>query len=129
MDGGSAPGQPSSIEVRSLSAEVAVIALRGEHDLSTAPELAGALEAVRSRRRVLIDLSECAFMDSTVLARVLSAHRTQVERGERLELVLPSDPSSSVHRLAKLSRIDTLLPIHETLDDALDDGAPGVAGA
>jgi anti-anti-sigma factor len=128
MDGGSEPTRsPSpSTEVRSLSDGVAVVALRGEHDLSSAPELAAALEAARPWPRVLIDLSECAFMDSTVLARLLSAHRMQVEHGERLELVLPSEPASSVPRLAKLSRVDILVPIHESLTHALDDGASGV---
>jgi anti-anti-sigma factor len=118
MDDGTAPAQPS-IEVEPLADEVAVVTLRGEHDLSTTLQLSAALEAACARPRVLVDLSQCAFIDSTVLALLLSAHSELVERDGRLELFLPSDPASNVHRLLKLSMIDTLLHLHESRSAAL----------
>jgi anti-sigma B factor antagonist len=121
MDEGSEHARSSrpSVEVKPLAEEVAVVRLYGEHDLSTTPELAGALDDACRRSRVLVDLSQCTFIDSTVLARLLFAHRKQIERRGRFELFLPSDPAGSVHRLIKLSKIDTLLRIHETRDNAL----------
>jgi anti-anti-sigma factor len=118
MDDGTAPAQPS-IEVEPLSDEVAIVTLRGEHDLSTTPQLSAALEAACARPRVLVDLSQCAFIDSTVLALLLSAHSELVERDGRLELFLPSDPASNVRRLLTLSMIDTLLHLHESRSAAL----------
>ena len=64
MDDGPAPAQPSrpAIESEPLSDDVAIVHLRGEHDLSAKPELSAALEVASERSRAFVDLSDCTFM-------------------------------------------------------------------
>jgi len=52
--------------------DVAIVHLAGEHDLSTAPAIADAVDmATAECRRVVIDLSSVTFFDSSVLGIVL----------------------------------------------------------
>lgn len=120
MDDGTAPAHPSRpvIEVEPLSDDVAILHLRGEHDLSTKPELSAALEVASERSRVFVDLSDCTFIDSTVIALLLAAHRKQVMRNERLELILPKE-APAVERILTLSRIGLIITTHKTRSAAL----------
>ena len=104
--------QPA-IEVESLSDTLAVVTMRGEYDLSTAVALSDAMEAAAARPCVLIDMSDCTFLDSTALARLLSAHRKQIARDGRFEVVIPSS-AQAVQRIIKLCRIDALVTIRES---------------
>ena len=73
---------PFEATAAQLTTGFASIAVRGELDLSTAPELEGPLdEAVASGdAAVLIDLSECEFIDSTGIALIVRAWQ-QLDRG------------------------------------------------
>ena len=64
------------------------VMLSGELDMATAPQLADALaEAPRDCVALIVDLSELAFMDSTGLKTILSAHARFAEAGCRLVLI------------------------------------------
>ena len=61
----------------------AVVVIRGELDLATAPDLEAALTGrLDAGQDVVVDLRELAFMDSTGL-RVLVASHVRVEGRER----------------------------------------------
>jgi anti-anti-sigma factor len=90
---------------------VAVVAVRGEHDLRTKAELAEALERASAHPHVLVDLSECSFMDSLVIGALVVASKRLEERDGRLEVVIAPE-AHTVHRLAELTRLATFLPIH-----------------
>lgn len=84
-----------------------LLKLVGELDIASAPQLERALEGVGSgaSRRLIIDLAELSFMDSTGLRALLQAHRLASET-ER-ELVLRPGPRQ-VQRVFELSgTIDT----------------------
>ena len=97
---------------------VAVVAVRGEHDLLTQAELAEALERASAQRSVLVDLSECSFMDSSVTAALFVACKRLEERDGRLEVVIPRE-AHTLQSVAKFSGIHTFLPVHETRAAAL----------
>lgn len=120
MNDGTAPAQPSrpAIEVEALSEEVSIVHLRGEHDLSTRIELAVALAAASERPHVLVDLSDCTFIDSTVIAVLFAAHRQQVMRNQRLELIL-TNGADTVERILTLTRVDLIVTVHATRGAAL----------
>jgi anti-anti-sigma factor len=80
-----------------------VLAISGELDLVTEPQLASALAAA-SPRPVTIDLSALAFMDSTGLRALLGAAGAH----EGLRLRGPLEPA--VQRLLELTQTLTLLP-------------------
>ena len=55
---------------------VAAVALKGEHDLSTAPELGALLQTlVADHPTVLVDVTEAEFIDSTVIQTLVLADR------------------------------------------------------
>jgi anti-anti-sigma factor len=113
-------GQPSKPEVdlEILPAWGAVVALRGEHDLSTDAELGRAFARALQHARVLVDLSECEFIDSTIIKTLIAAHTQQLGSGGRLELVIPPE-ARQVERLAHLVRLDHFMPIHKSRETGI----------
>jgi anti-anti-sigma factor len=90
----------------------AVVSLGGEHDLATSDELGATLEPIFGN--VLVDLTRCSFMDSSVI-RVLLAKLTDLKReGRRLDLVVPRD-NASISRLVDVVGMRGLLTVHERL--------------
>jgi anti-anti-sigma factor len=116
------PSRPS-IEVEAVSAWVSVATLRGEHDLGSKAEVAGGLARACDHAYVIVDMSECSFIDSTIISVLLSAHRKQLERDGRLELVIPSE-AEAIRRIASLASLGALLTIHETRAAALASVQP-----
>ncbi len=127
MNDGTAPAQPPrpAIEVEDLNDEVSILHLRGEHDLSTKIELAVALAAASERPCVFVDLSDCTFIDSTVVALLFAAHRQQVIRNQRFELILPQG-ANTVERILTLTRVALIITAHETRGAALANVQVGI---
>ena len=85
-----------------------VIRLRGELDIESAPELERALLRSRpARQRVVLDLAELKFMDSTGL-RVLLRARAAAEEG-RWEINLRNVPPT-IRRLFDMTGVHAALP-------------------
>jgi anti-anti-sigma factor len=89
-----------------------VVELHGEHDLATREAVRVALASPRCD--VLVDLSECTFIGSTVIGIIVKAAHTLARSGHRLELVLPAADSHVAKTLA-LARIHGLLPAYDDL--------------
>jgi anti-anti-sigma factor len=88
-----------AVEVEFRLPGIAFVTLRGEHDLSSKPDLTEALTAASAKRDVLVDLSDCTFMDSSVIGALFRAHQSLAEGGGRLELVIP-ESATTVKRVA-----------------------------
>lgn len=88
-----------------------VVSLRGELDLSRGPDLeAVLLEAEQSDvTRILVDLGELTFIDSTGLGVLVRAAARARSNGDRLRITSPQDQVASIFRLTEL---DTHLPLH-----------------
>src|SRR3954452_2747732 len=94
---------------------------RGELDLATAPELeAAVLGALEDGRRVVIDLRELEFMDSSGVRVLIAAHGKAGDGGERLTLVRPPN-GSTVERILEIAGVDQALRM---VDDPADGRAP-----
>jgi anti-anti-sigma factor len=108
------PGEPAgpAVEVTTERGAV-VVTLRGEHDLDSRPAVAAALERAGERADVLVDLTECGFLDSTIIGVLVAAFQARTERGERLELVVPPD-APAIHRVVQIAGLPTFMAIHET---------------
>ena len=80
----------------------------------------------RAQPRVVIDLAECSFLDSSILGVLFSAHA----QCERIALVLPAS-DTIVHRTIGMSGVRDVIPVFETLEEALpqrrDPGSAGIA--
>ena len=98
---------------------IAFVALHGEHDLSSKQCLADALATASAKRDVLVDFSDCTFMDSSVIAALFRAGQKVNERGGRLELVIP-ESATTIVRVADVTLLAAILPIHESREAAID---------
>src|SRR5271168_254688 len=79
---------PFAVSRRALDERTSVIAVEGELDLSTAPQLKWALldSAQAGHRQLIVDLSQATFMDSTALGVLIGVNRS-LDAGARLAVV------------------------------------------
>jgi anti-sigma B factor antagonist len=96
---------------------VAVVTMSGEHDLSTQPELARAFQLAAAHSNVVIDLSECSFIDSTVIQEFVKTSEIVRASGEKVVLVIPRE-QSQVARIARLTGLAQIFEVHESTDAA-----------
>jgi stage II sporulation protein AA (anti-sigma F factor antagonist) len=97
-----------------------VLALEGEHDLSTSQTLRAELEAVYAHgTKVAVDLSEATFLDSSILQALYDGLRMAQEKAEDgLAVVAP--PGSCAERILQLVGFDQVLPVYASLAVATD---------
>jgi|1185.fasta_scaffold09086_1 anti-sigma B factor antagonist len=77
---------PLSIDVRSADARHVVIAVAGEIDMATAPQLAAALGRY-DECDVTVDLAEVEFLDSSGLSVLVHARKRLLQGGHTLRTV------------------------------------------
>lgn len=92
--------------------DVHTIAIAGEMDLSNAAEVERELVRAEATNatRIIIDLSELTFMDSTGIRLLITAHARSRTDGDRLMLVRPP---ARVFRVLTIAGVDELLPFAE----------------
>jgi anti-sigma B factor antagonist len=98
-----------------------VLAVRGEIDLFTAPELKQILaESIESgRTRIVIDLTETTFLDSTALGVLIGAVKRLRSRDGALAIVNVDENISKTFEITGLDQIFTILPSREAAVDAV----------
>ena len=69
------------------------------------------------RRKIIIDLTECEFIDSTFLGAIVISLKRVAELGGKLRLVGVQPEVASMFRLTKMNRV---FDIFETREDALE---------
>jgi anti-sigma B factor antagonist len=96
----------------------AVLSLRGELDLASAPLLQGEIEGseVAGAAIVVLDLQDLDFIDSTGLRVLLSAHQRSRERGQQFAI---TPGSQQVQRLLSITRVDEHLRVIASPDELL----------
>ena len=81
------------VEVSRPKVGAAVVELRGEHDLASRSEIRELFASVvEANDLVVVDVSEAAFIDSSMLHNLASAHRLAQSRGSRFRLQLGTAP-------------------------------------
>ncbi|MET8012911.1 STAS domain-containing protein [Streptomyces sp. NPDC005271] len=113
--------QAVQLEQLSLVATVThgihVLTVAGEIDHHTGDVLSQALDLSGTPRpRVVVDLRQVAFMDSSGINIFIAAHRALSEASGWLRLASPTD---AVLRTLQLVGLDTVIDCREPLDDAL----------
>jgi anti-sigma B factor antagonist len=102
------------------------VSVSGELDQSTAPELRTALGDVLGDESggVLVDLSDCAFIDSTGLSLLVETKRHLAEDSRRFGVCCPD---VDVRRLLELTGIDQAVGLFDTRDEAISALSAGAA--
>jgi anti-anti-sigma factor len=99
------------LDLECPTASVAIVHLRGEHDLATHESLKRVLASATSRRRhLLVDLSQCAFISSTVITLLLHAQGEVVSDGGEFAVIVP-DTLGPIRRIADVMQLDQLFPL------------------
>jgi anti-sigma B factor antagonist len=94
-----------------------IVSLGGEVDLYTAPELKQELHRLVSQgaTRLVIDMSETTFIDSTTLGVLLSVVKRVRPEGGTVVLVCPD---RNVRRIFEITLLDRVFAIVDTRDEA-----------
>ena len=94
------------------------VSVSGELDQSTAPELRAALAEAFGEPHggVLVDLSDCSFIDSTGLSLLVETKRRLAEDDRRFGVCCPD---ADVRRLLELTGIDQAVGLFDTRDEAV----------
>lgn len=96
-----------------------VVAVRGEIDLFTAPELKSALgEAIEAgRSKIVVDLSDTTFLDSTALGVLIGTVKRLRSRDGRLTIV-NTDPN--IAKTFEITGLDQIFTIRASRDEAIE---------
>jgi anti-anti-sigma factor len=111
---------PISVTLAPRDPPAAVVALVGEHDAYSAGRLEGELGVLLDEgRRVIVDLRDTEFIDSTTLAALLTARREAEQASLGFTIVLPPRNYTQVNQLLDLTGLGSTFAIYDTLDAAL----------
>ena len=116
------------IALERTDAGISVLTISGEHDLNTAPDLRRRLgELMDGGESVVVDLSPASFVDSTILGVILEGRRAAIEAGRGFA-VAQGNGTEAVARVLEITGLRDELPVHGTMDSALEDASTPVSG-
>jgi anti-anti-sigma factor len=110
---------PSAEVTVELHGASVVARLTGEVDMSNATYVHDELlhSVPNGAIRLIVDLSETRYLDSAAIALLFDISRRLRRRRQELRLVLPQ--RSPLERVLTLTDVNTVAPIHGSLDSAL----------
>ena len=99
--------------------DVRVVHVRGEVDMSHEEELRSELRSAvaADQSRIVVDLTECEFIDSTGIRALLLSREAQHSEGgsERLAVAASSE---QILRILSVMGLDRVIPIRPTVEEA-----------
>jgi anti-sigma B factor antagonist len=106
------------ISDQEVDADTHVIELGGEIDLYTAPEFKQRMAEIidDGKTRVVVDLSQATFIDSTTLGVLVGGVKRLRPSGGSLALVCTDD---NITKIFEITGLDRVFPIHGSRDEAL----------
>ncbi len=115
---------PFDVQAEELDGGIRVFTVRGELDMNTASELEQALESALSDEKpaVMLNLSDCEFIDSTGIALIVRTWQRldrDAGNGGKGKFVLCC-VNHQVRRLLKITGVESSITLHEQRQAALD---------
>jgi anti-sigma B factor antagonist len=112
------------LRITTLAGDPVVVTLSGELDLASAVQLADRLRDLlqAGQIRVVVDLADLVFCDSTGISTFVRANQGYVDQGGYLRLAAPN---ANVARVLGVVGLLTTFPTYRTVEGARsnDDGA------
>jgi anti-sigma B factor antagonist len=98
---------------------VPVVTAPAELDVTTADQLGAVLlhAAARGHATIVVDMMRTRFCDSAGLTVLVRAHKRAVAEGSELRLVIAA--GGAVARVFAITRLDLVIPLFSSLDEAL----------
>ncbi len=106
-----------NIETQTLDGGILKVTLAGRMDAQGAGETdSNLMDHACSQRAVIVDMNAVDFVASVGIRTLLLVAKAVSRRGGKMVLL---HPDANVTKMLKLAHIDTLIPIHQSLDEAL----------
>jgi anti-sigma B factor antagonist len=119
---------PISVTLARREPPAAVVALVGEHDAYSSQRLENEFAVLLDEgRRVVVDLRDTTFVDSTTLSVLLGARHRAEQASLGFAIVLP-ERYTQVHRILDLTGLVSTFATYHRLEEALDAARAGVVG-
>ena len=101
---------------------IQVFELTGSLDIATSPTVRASLteSSERGDHRLIVNLTNVDFLDSTGLGAIIGAQRRAKEFGGDVRLVVKE---GQILRLLRITGLLKVLSVYSTLDDAVSDGS------
>ncbi len=100
--------------------KISIVMLSGDIDLYFTPDARRTvLQCLNEKRGVLVDLSAVTYIDSSGIACLVESYQTAKQRLLSFGLIGVSENAMNVLRL---TRLDQVFPIHDSLAAALQHG-------
>jgi anti-anti-sigma regulatory factor len=121
--GTSSQATPGTTEVvlREISGQRTIVTLYGEQSVSTRARIAEQFERARMASIVIIDLTPCSSLDSTIIEALFEARDRSL--AQRVELVMPMR-GGAADRALRLARVPSIFTIYGSLEEALAKAEP-----
>jgi len=115
---------PFDVQTEEIDGGIRVFTVHGELDMNTAPELEQALEVALADEEaaVMLDLSDCEFIDSTGIALIVRTWQRldrDAGNGGKGKFILCC-VNHQVRRLLKITGVESSISLHEQREAALD---------
>jgi len=111
---------PISVTLARRDPPAAVVALVGEHDAYSAQRLENELSVLLEEgRRIVVDLRDATFIDSTTLSVLLRARHRAEQSSLGFALLLPDGTYPQVNQIRDLTGLGPTFASFGKLDDAL----------
>jgi anti-sigma B factor antagonist len=107
--------EPFDISTVTPDTGISLVRVRGELDQATSPALEEALTQAPPGDNVVLDLTDCSFIDSSAIRVVLSGSKHVESSGGAMALVVPA---AGVLRALEIAHVEARVPIHPTVDAA-----------
>lgn len=107
------------VEIESPTPGVAVVVVTDDIDMSRSPDLRSAIKSAikPGLERIVIDLEQVQYMDSSGLATLVEAMR--LTKGQSIALYL-SSMTPKVRAIFEIARLDAFFSIKDSRQEALD---------
>jgi anti-sigma B factor antagonist len=111
--------EPSNrLELNQVAPHLWLVSLHGDHDLSNSRDIDAAITtAFGAGSRVVVDMSDASFIDSSVLGCLLGAKQ---RAGTQHDLVVVAAPESSPRRVLEVTNLAAHIPVYDTRAQALE---------
>jgi anti-anti-sigma factor len=87
----------------------------GDADIATAPELETSINEIVSPLPLIVDLSECRFIDTTAISVLIRAYK---RLGNLFRIVVT--PQSHVERVLKITHLPAIITVTTSLEASLE---------
>jgi anti-anti-sigma factor len=105
--------------------ELAVVELSGEVDMANADRVRRELVAAvpHDCRAMVLDLRSVSYLDSAGIRMLFDVSEQLAERGATVAVSVPAD--ASMRRILAITRLDTLVPVRDSVDEAAEAALTG----